>query len=340
MSNGNGDIRGRRVIVTGGAGFIGSELVHQLVAGGAYVTIIDNLVNGKREHLQGTLGGNGRLVVDDIRNLDTVGPLLYEVEVLYHLACLGVRHSIHSPMENHSVNAEATLAMLNLAKARNINRFVHVSTSEVYGNARTTPMDEAHPTNPTTVYGASKLAGEAYARAFHDTYDLDTVVVRPFNAYGPRSHHEGDSGEVIPKLMLRAMAGRPLLVFGDGKQTRDFSYVSDTARSIMAAGFRSGVVGRTINIGSGRETSVNELVREIVQVTKRNDISVLHQPERPGDILRLCADSARAVELLDHQASVDLPAGLAALHEWYREMKVEPAKLLEAELDRNWETAD
>src|SRR5205807_8697625 len=153
-----------------------------------------------------------------------------------HLACLGVRHSIHSPLENHEVNATASQHLLEEAKKADVRRLVYVSSSEVYGTARWAPMTEEHPTFPMTVYGASKLTGECYTRAYHRTYAFPTVVVRPFNTYGPHCHHEGDSGEVIPKFMLRCMAGRSLVIFGDGTQTRDFTYVSDTARGIFLAG--------------------------------------------------------------------------------------------------------
>ena len=133
--------------------------------------------------------------------------MLRDAEVVYHLACLGVRHSVHSPVENHDVNATGTLRLLEASRAAGVPKFVYVSSSEVYGTAQWVPMTEDHPTFPCTVYGGSKLAGEAYTRAFHRTYGYPTVVVRPFNTYGPRSHHEGDSGEVIPEVPA-AVPGR------------------------------------------------------------------------------------------------------------------------------------
>jgi UDP-glucose 4-epimerase len=138
---------------------------------------------------------------------------------------------------SEEVNATATLKLLSIARTVGVNRFVYVSSSEVYGTAQWVPMTEEHPTFPMTVYGSSKLAGECYTRAFYQTYGYPTVVIRPFNAYGPRCHHEGDSGEVIPKFLLRCLANKPMIIFGDGNQTRDFTYVSDTARGILLAGF-------------------------------------------------------------------------------------------------------
>jgi UDP-glucose 4-epimerase len=220
-----------------------------------------------------------------------------------------------------------------------VARFVHVSTSEVYGTARCVPMTENHPTFPMTVYGASKLAGECYARAYHSTYGFPTVVVRPFNAYGPRCHHEGDSGEVIPKFLLRSLAGRPMIVFGDGNQTRDFTYVEDTARGILNAGFMKGIEGRTFNLGQGSEVSINQLANEIRKVTGRSDANIVHDHPRPGDVLRLFADASSARNALDFVPSVPLAEGLARLRDWYEQQGKTPEALLEQETIHNWQVA-
>ena len=283
------DLSKRRIVVTGGAGFIGSELVRQLVAAGSRPVVIDNLVNGKRENLA-EVEDRIDLQVADIRDADRVRALLSGADLVLHLACLGVRHSIHSPLENHAVNASATLELLEAARSLGVQRFVYVSSSEVYGTARHVPMTEDHPTVPSTVYGSSKLAGECYARAYWETYAYQTVVVRPFNSFGPRSHHEGDSGEVIPKFMLRALAGEPLIVFGDGSQTRDFTYVADTARGILGSGLADAMVGETVNLGSGSEVTIRALADEVQSVVG-SKTTVQHHAPRPGDVLRLCADS-------------------------------------------------
>src|SRR4051794_31119507 len=251
------------VIVTGGAGFIGSELVHQLADRGERVVIVDNLVNGSRANVEAILSDRVTLLELDIRDLDGLAPYLSQAHLVYHLACLGVRHSVHSPHENHDVNATATLRLLAACRERGVPRFVYVSSSEVYGTAKWAPMTEDHPTFPCTVYGASKLAGECYTRAYYRTYGYPTVVVRPFNTYGPRSHHEGDSGEVIPKFLLRCLAGKPMVIFGDGTQTRDFTYVSDTAAGILLAGEHENAVGDTINLGFGSEVTINTLAQQV-----------------------------------------------------------------------------
>jgi UDP-glucose 4-epimerase len=156
------------------------------------------------------------------------------------------------------------------------------------------PMAEDHPTEPTTAYGASKLAGEAYARAHHLRYGMPVVVVRPFNAMGPDAHHEGDAGEVIPRFVRVALAGGALTVFGDGSQTRDFTHTRDLATGIVAAGIVDGIVGRTFNLGSGREISVHDLAALVVDVVGNPHARVVHVPARPGDVGRLCADASAA----------------------------------------------
>jgi UDP-glucose 4-epimerase len=323
--------------VTGGAGFIGSELVRQLADGGASIVVVDSLVNGRCDNLAGVPNDQLQLIVADMRESRRVAHLMGGVDVVFHLACLGVRHSIHSPQENHDVNATAALELLVAARAANVKRFVHVSTSEVYGTARWVPMTEEHPTFPTTVYGASKLAGECYARAFHRTYGYPTVVVRPFNTYGPRCHHEGDSGEVIPKFILRCMARRPMIVLGDGRQTRDFTYVSDTARGILMAGFAEYAVGQTINLGSGCELTISELALQVASIVGHPKAEVLHREPRPGDTLRLCADTTMARRLLGFEPRVSLPQGLTMLRDWYLALGLSPDVLLEQASVRNWE---
>jgi UDP-glucose 4-epimerase len=336
-------LRKQTVLVTGGAGFIGSELVRQLAGRGQSVVAIDNLVSGKRENLHGVVGqfahsdrGCVDLIVADVRDARAMTACLKGVNTVFHLACLGVRHSIHSPVENHEVNASATLQLLKLSQTAGVGRFIYVSSSEVYGTARTVPMTEDHPTIPHTVYGASKLAGECYTRAFHDTYRCPTVVIRPFNSYGPRCHHEGDSGEVIPKFLLRCLAGRPMVIFGDGRQTRDFTFVADTARGILEAGLAVNTVGKTINIGSGSEITIKDLAHEVAQVVGRARPEIVWESPRPGDVLRLYADSSAAKKWIGFETKVTLREGLTRLKDWYLGRGISPERLLEQEVVQNW----
>jgi UDP-glucose 4-epimerase len=330
------------VVVTGGAGFIGSELARQLAARGERVIIVDNLVNGKRENVADVLSRDVQLMQTDIRDVDALMPHLRSARAVYHLACLGVRHSVHSPVENHDVNATATLTLLAAARHADVPRFVHVSSSEVYGGSKGPSMtqwdqmNEDHPTSPCTVYGGSKLAGECYARAYFRTYEYPTVVVRPFNTYGPRSHHEGDSGEVIPKFLLRCLAKRPMVIFGDGTQSRDFTYVSDTAHGILLAGDHPLAIGETLNLGSGAEVTINELAKIVKAAVGRPDAAIEHDRPRPGDVPRLVADVTRARTLLGFQTRVSLQEGLEHLLRWYRDQGKSPEELLEQEIVHNW----
>jgi UDP-glucose 4-epimerase len=239
-------------------------------------------------------------------------------------------------MRSHLTNDLGTLNLLLSAQEASIERFVHVSSSEAYGSAVRVPMDEDHPFNPTTPYGASKAAGEQYALSFYRTYGLPAMVVRPFNTYGPREHLDGPSGEVIPKFVARAMAGRPLLVFGDGQQTRDFTWVGDVARGIVLAGECDALVGSAVNIARGHEVSILKianLVRELVGAT----VPIEHLPERPGDVRRHLASAARAKEFLGFAADVSIEDGLARYIEWVRTLPGDPAGRLENDQVLNWQ---
>lgn len=325
-----------RCLITGGAGFIGSSLASAATDVFESVVVIDNLVNGKWENVRDAGADGVECVENDIRDTNALSPLLKGVDVVYHLACLGVRHSIHSPRENHDVNATATLDLLALSKEAGVRRFVYVSSSEVYGTAHQVPITEETPAFPHTVYGASKLAGDCYARAYWDTYRFPTTVVRPFNSFGPRCHHEGDSGEVIPKFILRALAGRPLIVFGDGTQTRDFMYVEETAYWIMQAGLSDHAIGRTINLGSGREIPIKQLAQLVLRVTGKTDGVVRHDEPRPGDVLRLWADTTQASELLHFAPKIPLEVGLGRLLAWYQRQGKSAEELLAEEVVHNW----
>jgi UDP-glucose 4-epimerase len=321
-------------LVVGGAGFIGSALVRVLAVHGP-VRVLDDLSTGKRENLEGVDGVDLR--VGSLLDSAVVRRTLEDVDVVFHLACLGVRHSLRFPRESHEVNATGTLGLLEAAwKQGGIRRFIYTSTSEVYGTAQWVPMDEDHPAWPHTVYGGAKLAGEAYVRAFHRTYGMPTVVLRPFNVYGPRSHHEGDSGEVIPKFLVRAMNGKPPVIFGDNNQTRDFTWVEDTALGIAAAE-RADVVGETINLGSGREAKIFDLALMAARAAGRPGLFPEFQPPRPGDVLRLCADSRKAARLLGWKPEVELEDGLRRLLEWHRERGTDWPRALAEDSPRAWE---
>ena len=334
-------LEGARVLVTGGAGFIGSHLVEELLRrGAAGVRVLDDLTNGSLANLADA-AADPRLTVDeaDVRDEAAVDRALADVDVVFHLACLGVRHSLHDPFGNHRVNADGTLLLLERARAAGVARFVHVSTSEVFGTAQYAPMDERHPTWPETVYGGSKLAGEAYARAMFRTHGMPTVVARPFNTYGPRSHFEGDSGEVIPRTIVRVLAGLPPLVFGDGEQTRDFTHVHDTAAGLAMLGEADEAIGQTVNLGSGTEITINRLCEVIAGHAGRPDLAPVHLEPRPGDVRRLLVDSTVMHRLTGFVPQVGPEKGMADLVDWFRTRPQSPEEMLARIEDRNWVTA-
>jgi UDP-glucose 4-epimerase len=333
------DLPLKRVLVTGGAGFIGSHLVDQLTE--CSVRVLDDLSTGKEENLKtAKTRSNVEFIRGDIRDRSVVGELLRDTDVVFHLACRGVRHSIGHPIENHSVNAEGTLILLELARQADVKRFIHVSSSEVYGTARYAPMDENHPTYPETVYGGAKLAGESYARAYHQTYGLATVIVRPFNNFGPRSHHEGDCGEVIPRFVVWALNGRPPVIFGDGSQTRDFIYVEETAHWLCRVAECDALVGQTINLGSGKETSVNQLAKIIYEEAGLAVPEPDFKPCRPGDVHRHLADVRQAREMLGFNTQINVRTGVRRLIDHMRSQERGAVALLGETTTVNWQSVE
>jgi UDP-glucose 4-epimerase len=237
----------------------------------------------------------------------------------------------------HETNATGTLNMCQASLEANAERFVYVSSSEVYGSALSVPMAEDHPLSPTTVYGASKAAGEHYAWAYWRTHCLPSVVVRPFNAYGPREPSEGRRAEVIPKFVMRAMAGLQPVIFGTGQQTRDFTWVEDTARGIIMAAECDELVGERVNIGQGREVSIAALCDLVLQELGCPDLKPVYSEEgRPGDVERHYADISKAQSLLGFSPSVGIESGIRRYIQWVEEQSGDLASWVEQERIQNW----
>lgn len=330
-------MKGKRVLVTGGAGFIGSHLVDALINEGCYVRVLDNLVNGKLDNLnRHKRNKNFEFILGNITNSKDISKAIKGINIVYHLACLGVRHSIYHPLENHTVNAEGTLKVLDKALKVKVDRFIHISSSEVYGTAKFVPMTEKHPTYPCTVYGASKLAGEAYSRAYNIIWGLNTTIVRLFNTYGPRSHHEKDAGEFIPRSIVRALSGKNIVVFGNGKQTRDFTYVTDSVRALIKTAKNQKTIGKTFNIGNSNEISINKIAKQIIKEIGNPSIKVEYYKSRPGDVNRLCADTALFNKLTNWKPSVSFIDGIKETIKWFK-LRPEGIKhLLGQERKFNW----
>jgi UDP-glucose 4-epimerase len=329
----------RRVVVTGGAGFVGSHLVEQLLAGSdlSELRVLDNLETGSAENLA-DVEHDPRLVVTIGSVLDrpTLDDVLFGVDVIFHLACLGLRHSLHAPIDNFRVNAEGTLNVALAAAASGVDRFVHVSSSEVFGSAQYAPMDESHPAQPTTVYGAAKLAGEGLVRAVASTTGIRVITARPFNMYGRRSHAAGDAGEVIPRTIVRTLRGLPPTIYGDGDQARDFLHVRDAVACLRSLAECDAAIGRSVNIGSGHEITMNALVAAIASRAGHSELVAEHQPDRPADVRRLVADHSLATELVGFHPTVPFDEGLTDTIAWFAR---DESRLVDVP-SRNWEQHD
>jgi UDP-glucose 4-epimerase len=300
----------RSVLVTGGAGFIGSALVRLLVERGDDVRVYDNLSTGSAELLEGT---GAELVRGDVRDAESLRQAAEGRQVVFHLAAgTGVLPSIEDPLADFELNAGGTLAALWAARQAGAGRFVFSSSNAPLG-AGAYPASEEKPVAPLSPYGAGKAAGEAYCSAFHGAYGLDAVAVRFSNAYGPRSAHKGN---VIPLFLRRLLEGRELVVYGDGEQTRDFVYVEDLADGLVRASEAEGIGGEIFQLASGVETSLNTLVSLLAEVTGREP-QVRREPPRAGEILRNYSLVEKARDRLGYAPAVELREGLRRTYEWF-----------------------
>ncbi len=332
-----------KVLITGGAGFIGSHLADSLLAEGYKVSVVDNLANGSLENLSGAMTqAHFSFRQADILDSETCLEAMAGIEYVFHLACLGVRHSLHSPLENHQANAEGTIRVLQAARQRRVKHFFYVSTSEVYGRTDQFPISEDAATQPLTVYGASKLAGEHYAKAFYTCYGLPVTILRIFNNYGPRAHYEGDAGEIIPRSIVRILYGELPLLFGDGSHSRDFFYVKDTAQALtqllsIAGGERkAAITAQTYNIGTGREYSMKTLLTTILALMGRGGLGIKYLPARPADVPRLWVDAGKFAALTSFTPRYSFEEGLQETITYYESLMKEK-NLLQAIEPLNWE---
>jgi len=309
------------ILVTGGAGFIGSHLCDQLLSNGHKVVAVDNLINGKLRNIeQAQRNPDFSFIQEDILNASKMIELTKGVDVIFHLACLGVRHSIHSPRENHLVNAEGSLNMLEAARANHVKHFYYISTSEIYGDVKTFPINEFAVPLPKTVYGSSKLAGENYAYSYFQCYQLPVTVLRIFNNYGPRAHYEGDAGEVIPRSIVNMLYGKNPIIFGDGSVTRDFFFVKDTAKVLSELINTKGLAGEIINIGTGEEITMKHLMEQLITLVN-NGNHIEYLDDRPADVPRLWVDNAKFNTITVFKSAVSFEQGLTETINYYKDLK-------------------
>ena len=310
-----------RILVTGAAGFIGRWLVADLLERGHTVLPLDNLAAGTRENLAG-LADNPNLLhleLGDVRDAETCQRLAGDVDAIAHLAAsISVQDSIDDPTTTFENDVVGTFNLLEAARARR-TRFLFMSTCMVYDRATTDDgIDEDHPTVPRSPYAASKLAGEALTLSYHHAYGLPTTVIRPFNTYGPFQRSVGEGG-VVAIFTRRSLAGEPLVIYGDGTQTRDLLYVTDCARFVGDALLSDAAVGRILNAGSGADVSINELAASIEPDADRI-VHVEHiHPQSEIAVLR--CDARRARALLGWSTEVGLPDGLARVRAWMTEQQ-------------------
>jgi UDP-glucose 4-epimerase len=313
-------LAGQSVVVTGGAGFIGSHLVDR-IAGEAprRLTVVDNLYLGRPENLDAARQRFPNLAFSetDASDYDAMARILADVgaEVVFNLAVVPLPASLERPRWSVEQNVALATVPCELLREGAYRTLIHFSSSEAYGSAAYVPMDEAHPSVPSTPYAASKIAGDHVVLAYRHTYGIDAGIVRPFNNYGPRQN-AGTYAGIIPIVVQRATQGLPIQVFGDGEQTRDFIFVRDTVDAALRLYATPESRGRIVNVASGREVSVNELVRTLLEALGA-DVPIEHVAPRPGDVRRHLASIATARELFGFEARTSLHDGLAETVRWY-----------------------
>jgi UDP-glucose 4-epimerase len=301
-----------RVLITGGAGFIGSHLADRLLASGHAVRVLDNLSTGKRTNLPDGHAGL-EFIEGDIRDRDQVERSVRGAEAIVHLAAVAsVQASVDDPLATHQTNFDGTLSLLEAARRHGVKRFLYASSAAVYGDTQALPVSEETPPRPLTPYAADKLAGEHYLGFYARQYELNATAFRFFNIYGPRQDPSSPYSGVISIFSDRLRAGKPVTVFGDGKQTRDFVYVGDLVDLLAAALARADLGGEVMNVGRGVECSLLELLAELERLAGRR-IERTHAPARSGDIRHSRADVRRLREKLGKVPATPLGEGLARL---------------------------
>lgn len=325
-----------KILITGGAGFIGSNLTDELLQRDYEVIVIDNLINGKEENLSKAKTYNTFTFIkgDILKNKD-IDLAFKNVDIVFHMACMGVRHSINNPKENHLVNAEGSLNILLKARDFNTRKVFYISSSEIYGRALSFPIKETDTPYPITVYGASKLAGEHYTNSFYECYGMDTTVIRMFNNFGPRAHYEGDSGEVIPRTIVNALYGKNPIIFGDGSISKDFIYVKDTARILADLIVTKNLTGQTFNIGSGEEITIRELMQQILSIIGNPNLYIEYKDPRPADVPRLLVDSNKLRNLYNLKLGFTFSQGMIETIEFYKGLMKEN-NLIKQVPEINW----
>ena len=304
-------------MVTGGAGFIGSHLVENLVKQGHNVRILDNFLTGKRENIAEFLGEID-LIEGDIRDLETCRQAAEEVDFVLHQAALpSVPRSIEDPVLTNEINIGGTLNLLLAAKEKKVRKFVFASSSSVYGDDETLPKREGVEGAPLSPYAVTKLIGEKYCQVFNRVFGLSTVSLRYFNIFGPRQDPFSQYAAVIPIFITKIIQGERPVIFGDGEQSRDFTYVTNIVEANRLAIEASEISGEVINVACGDKTTVNQLFETIRKLLQK-DLAPIHEEPRPGDIRHSFADITKAHGVLKYEPKISLSEGLRETIRWYQ----------------------
>lgn len=314
-------IQSRSVLVTGGAGFIGSHLVDRLIQEGAgQITVVDNFFLGNEKNLDDakTIFSDLEVIRVDASNLSAMQDIVSSrnIDTVFDLATIPLPTSLTYPHFTMQTNIGITSALCEIARRGLIERLLHMSSSEAYGSGRYVPMDEDHPHDALTPYAAAKSAEDHILRSFVSTFGIDATIIRPFNNYGPRQN-PGSYAGIIPIIVHRVHAGLPIIIHGDGEQSRDFTFVRDTAEFAIAIHNNPECRGEEINVATGVGTSVNTLVHRMLEIMGRPDHPIEHVEERPGDVRRHTADVSKLKGLLGRQPEVLNSEALAETIEYY-----------------------
>jgi UDP-glucose 4-epimerase len=307
-------MKNKKVLVTGGAGFIGSNLVKRLLAEGNKVTVLDNFMSGYRSNLDPFPEVN--IVEGDVRDKTAVELAIQGAEVVFHFAAsVGNKRSIDNPITDAEINVLGTLQVLEAARKVGVRKIVTSSSAGIFGELKTMPIKEDHPIEPDSPYGCSKLYEEKICLAYAKLYDIEAVALRYFNVYGPNQRFDA-YGNAIPIFVFRMLRNEPILIYGDGEQTRDFVHVADVVQANIKAADAIGVSG-AFNIASGTRVTINSLIKMIAK-GKSNTVKIEHGPQRPGDVLHSLADISLAHQRLGYIPSVKLEVGIEEYIEWAR----------------------
>jgi UDP-glucose 4-epimerase len=313
-----------KLMITGGAGFIGSHLCDKYVREGHTVLCLDNFINGNLMNIRHLLSSrNFKLINGDIRDFDLLEKITRDVEAVFHLAAqIHVDRSIIEPRMTYETNVLGTQNILEVARMYDVDKIIYASTSEVYGSAQYSPMDEKHPLSAPHPYGASKIAADRMCHAYIQTYGMNVCIMRPFNIYGPRQKDSGYGG-AISLFTKRALSNMPPIIYGDGEQTRDYTYVEDVVTAYdLILNYRKALI-EPINFGTGKEIKIIDLANMIIKLSnKEGIIKPVHIEDRPGEVRRLIADISRA-KAIGWQPKYGIKEGLQKFIDWYKNYKFE-----------------